>query len=80
VVMRVLRSFDWRGFRAFGVSRVIELLWALLSWLLSDNNHPFTPWLCPCLAVLADGDIDFRNMVTVREIAARQRQFKERPS
>src|SRR4051812_41388359 len=41
--MRVLRNIDWRGFGALGVSRVIELLWALLSRLLSDNNYPFPP-------------------------------------
>jgi hypothetical protein len=46
-MMRVLRTFDWRGFRAFDVSRVIELLWALLSRLLSDNNHPFPPLAVP---------------------------------
>ena len=41
--MRVLRSLDWPGFRAFDVSRVIELLWALLSRLLSEKTAPLPP-------------------------------------
>jgi len=52
---RVLRSLDWRGFRAFSVSRVIELLRALLS----DNKDPFPLWTRRCLAVPVGGDIDF---------------------
>ena len=43
-MLRVLRSLDWSGFGAIDVSRVIEFLWALLSRLLSDDNHPFPPF------------------------------------
>jgi hypothetical protein len=49
---------------------VIELLWALLSRLLSDNNRPFSPWGVPVLAVLTAGDIDLQYMVTDGESAS----------
>jgi hypothetical protein len=49
VVMRFSEALIGGGFGAFRVSRVIELLWALLSGLLSDNNFPVPPLDVPVL-------------------------------